>query len=134
MRSKKKGIIVAVSLLLVGLLAALVFLVILPETQYNDIRQMTIQEVDLSKLEDGAYKGEYTYGHYTYYTEVQVTDHKIEGIKVSHDRDSAYAKAAEGVVASIIAEQKIDVDVVSGATTTSKAILKSVENALSHSK
>jgi uncharacterized protein with FMN-binding domain len=37
---------------------------------------------------------------------------------------------AEGVVKSILDQQKNDVDVVSGATTTSKALLKAVENAL----
>ncbi|GAB1456487.1 hypothetical protein MASR2M48_17950 [Spirochaetota bacterium] len=48
--------------------------------------------------------------------------------------DTKQAKMAEGVFASIISEQKNDVAVVSGATTTSKAFLKAIENALNEQK
>lgn len=75
--------------------------------------------------------GDYAYGHYTYSVVVVIKDHRIESIDVHHGRNSEKAKAAEGVIGEIISEQKIDVDVISGATTTSKAILKAVELALS---
>jgi len=38
---------------------------------------------------------------------------------------------AEGVFTKIVKQQKVDVDVVTGATTTSKAFMKAAENALS---
>lgn len=132
MKSKKKRImILAITVIVALFLVALFFLVILPERSYKEIRQMAIHNVDLSSLEDGGYQGEYTYGNYTYEATVQIKDHRIEEILVSHGNESEYAKAAEGVLDRVITEQKIDVDVVSGATTTSKALLKAVENALS---
>ena len=41
-------------------------------------------------------------------------------------------KAAEAVISDMLAEQKIDVDAVSGATNSSTVIKKAVENALGH--
>ena len=52
---------------------------------------------------------------------------KIDVIK---NRETEYAKKAEEVTKNIIRYQKLDVDVISGASTTSKALLKAVENAL----
>ncbi len=59
-----------------------------------------------------------------------VKDHKIAGIKMITNRNTAYAKKAEGVIQKILEKQSPNVDTVSGASTTSKAILKAVENAL----
>ncbi len=134
MKNGKKCIIILSSVLLAGLLTAILFFVILPERSYEDIRQMSIQNVNLDQLEDGVYQGEFAYGQYTYHAEVTVKNHRIEEIKLSHGNKSKQAKAAEGVIDTILTEQKVDVDVVSGATTTSKAILKAVENALSQNK
>jgi uncharacterized protein with FMN-binding domain len=127
----KKKIIILVSVILATLLASLLFMVIIPEQKYEAIRNMKIDSVDLTKIEDGEYKGQYTYGHYTYKVEVNMKDHKITDISVDNGGKSKQSKMAEGVTDKIISQQKIDVDVVSGATTTSKAILKAVENALS---
>ena len=63
--------------------------------------------------------------------EVIVRDHRIEGINVLENGTSEYAKKAEGVIGRVIELNKANVDVVSGATTTSKALLKAVEAALS---
>lgn len=132
MKSKRKrNSIILVTVIAALLLAAILFLVILPEMSYQDTRQMEIQNVDLSRLEDGVYQGEYTYGHYTYMVTVQIKNHKIEEIEVSHGNQNERAKVAEGVLDRVVTEQKLDVDVISGATTTSKALLKAVENALS---
>jgi uncharacterized protein with FMN-binding domain len=127
----KKKIIIVVSVLLAVLLAAFLFMVVIPEHEYNTVRNMKISNIDLTKIDDGVYNGEYAYGHYTYKVEIQVNNHKITEISVVSGGESKQAKMAEGVTDRIISEQKIDVDVISGATTTSKAILKAVENALS---
>lgn len=130
----KKKIVILVSLILAGLLTALIFMVIIPEHKNEAVRNMKINNVDLTKLDDGIYKGEYSYGHYTYKVEVHLKDHKLIDISVKDGRKSKRAKMAEGVTDKIISQQRIDVDAVSGATTTSKAILKAVENALSNYK
>lgn len=97
----------------------------------DETRKMPIQKVDITKLNDGNYFGEYSYGKTTYKVDVIIENKKIIDIKVLQTRNSSYAKKAEGVIKSIIKEQRNDVDVISGATTTSKALLKAIENALS---
>lgn len=131
MKKKRIMVIVAISVILTAILITFLFVVVIPEKNNEAIRQMEIHNVDFSKLEDGIYPGEYAYGHYTYRVEVTIKDQRIANIDVYHGRDSKQAKAAEGVIDEIVAEQKINVDAISGATTTSKAILKAVELALS---
>lgn len=94
------------------------------------VRTMPIQNINLANMDDGSYKGEYSYGSYTYQVEVQVKKNRIEDIHVIHNRDTSYAKKAEGVIHRVLGKQALDVNAVSGATTTSKALLKAMENAL----
>jgi uncharacterized protein with FMN-binding domain len=94
------------------------------------VRSMPINHVDLSKEKDGDYRGDFSYGGFTYEVQVSVANHLIKDITVVKNRTTRHAKMAEGVVKSILGLQKNDIDAVSGATTTSKALLKAVENAL----
>jgi uncharacterized protein with FMN-binding domain len=93
-------------------------------------RQIPIGHIDLENVKDGEYSGDFTYSGFTYMVNVAAGNHAITRIDVIHNRDTSHAKKAEGVISRIMAEQKNDVDAVSGATTTSKALLKAVENAL----
>ncbi len=94
------------------------------------VRQMDIQNIDISSLGDGEYIGSFTYSGFEYEVKTIVNDHKIKDIVILHNRDTKHAKKAEGVVPEIIKNQTPDVDAVSGATTTSKALMKAVENSL----
>lgn len=96
----------------------------------NKIRHMPIENISLTKINDGIYKGQAKAGNYIYKVEVEVKDHKITHINSIENRKSTYVTYAEGVFPKIIKEQKINVDAVTGATTTSKAFMKAVENAL----
>jgi uncharacterized protein with FMN-binding domain len=98
------------------------------------VRSMEIAPVDLSQVRDGTHRGQFTYGGYTYIVEVSVSGGRITSIVPVANRDTGPAKAAEGVIPRILEEQRNDVDVVSGATTTSKALLKAVETALSNGR
>ena len=92
----------------------------------NDIR---LQEVDLDGIEDGEYIGEYDAGYIYAKVKVTVYHHAITGIELlEHDHERG-AKA-ESIVGTMIDEQKIDVDAVSGATNSSKVIKKACMNAL----
>lgn len=91
-------------------------------------KQVEINNVDISKLDDGTYRGEYSKDRWASEVEVTVKNSKIESIKSLSQPltpDVSYELSQK-----IVDEQKIDVDVVSGATVSSKAYLKSVENAL----
>ncbi len=59
-----------------------------------------------------------------------VQNHRIEAIKFMKNRQSFYAKLAEGISDKILFAQTLNVDAVTGATTTSKCLQKAIENAL----
>ncbi len=91
---------------------------------------MPINHVDLAMVKDGSYPGSFAYGGFTYEVMVTVANHGIKNITITKNRNTSHAQAAEAVMGRILEQQKNDVDVVSGATTTSKALLKAVANAL----
>jgi len=94
------------------------------------VRTMPIADVNARHLPDGVYPGQFTYGGFTYTVAVQVAAGRMTAIEVTRNRDSHWSRKAEGVVAGVLAAQHPNVDAISGATTTSKALLKAIENAL----
>ena len=91
---------------------------------------MEIQNVDISNIRDGEYIGTFSYSGFEYKVKTIVSSHKIEDIMILHNRDTKHAKQAEGVISEIVENQTPNVDAISGATTTSKALMKAVENSL----
>lgn len=98
--------------------------------EMKSVRAMPIETVDLASVQDGTFQGDFSYGGFTYEVAVAVKDHRIETIDILKNRDTKHAKQAEGVVPKVLSAQTVNVDVVTGATTTSKALLKAIENAL----
>lgn len=94
------------------------------------VRRMPINQVDLTRVKDGDYSGDYAYGGFSYEVKVSVANRQIKDIVIVKNRTTKHAKMAESVVKRILELQKNDVDAISGATTTSKALLKAIENAL----
>jgi uncharacterized protein with FMN-binding domain len=125
-------LIVVIGLIIIAIGVAIFMLTIFPKIQeQNEVREMTINEVELSKVHDGTFCGDFTYGNFTYEVEVTVQDHQIQRINILRNRsESDHAKKAEGVADKVIKAQSLKVDAVTGATTTSKALLKAIERAL----
>jgi uncharacterized protein with FMN-binding domain len=98
--------------------------------EINKVRAMSIVDVNISGIPDGKYPGSFSYGKFEYKVETEVAGGKIKNIVMLANRDTKHAKMAEGVLPRIIAAQTPHVDAVSGATTTSKAIMKAVELSL----
>lgn len=94
------------------------------------VRQMDIQNVDINSIRNGEYIGSFSYSGFDYKVKTIVNRHKIKDIVVLHNRNTKHAKRAEGVIPEILRKQTPDVDAISGATTTSKALMKAVENSL----
>ncbi|MHB8126470.1 MAG: FMN-binding protein [Desulfitobacteriaceae bacterium] len=94
--------------------------------QQKIVRNMQINEVDLSKIPDGTYQGDFGFSK----SYMKWKFHSIESIKVLGNGTNDHAKKAEGVLENVLSAQSLKVDVVTGATTTSKALLKATENAL----
>jgi uncharacterized protein with FMN-binding domain len=92
-------------------------------------KKLNIGNVDLKLLKDGTYKGEYNGGRWSNEISVIIKDHKITGIDIIKDVKFP-TDANKELFGKVIERQTPNVDVVSGATVTSKAYLKSIENAL----
>ena len=97
------------------------------------VRRMTVNPVDLTRIADGAYPGRFKAGRFSYSVEVTVKDHRIEAVK------STGAKQAQDTIVQKIFDriretQTVNVDAVSGASLTTKAVTKAVENALSRAR
>lgn len=95
----------------------------------NQTATLDIGAVDLSQIPDGTYTGSYNSYRWSTTVEVTLKDHRITDIlpiKIQSGRDNLGKELKE----KMILQQTADVDAVSGATASSNAYLKAVENAL----
>jgi uncharacterized protein with FMN-binding domain len=90
---------------------------------------IVITNPDLSKVTDGTYQGKSKVGPVRVTLDVSVQNNVITSINIIQHFNGK-GKKAETIVPRIIEAQSLDVDVVSGATGSSKAILQAVERAL----
>ncbi|MCX8130882.1 MAG: FMN-binding protein [Clostridia bacterium] len=93
--------------------------------------RIDVRVVDMSAVEDGTYIGEYKAGRFTNKVNVTVKDHKITKIDIEKDVTFNKPEWTKLIMERVLEKQNTDIDVVSGATVTSKAYLKAIENALS---
>lgn len=93
---------------------------------------LSIQSIDVAKLKDGIYVGKYENGRWSNEIAVAINEGKIVDI---HVRKSVFFERKEitnSLFQRVLEKQNTNVDVISGATVTSKAYLKSIENALTN--
>lgn len=92
---------------------------------------VSIQGVDLSAVPDGSYTGTYEFKRWTCKLTVHVQNHTIEAIDMDNDVAASDITDCSGeMIRRVIEAQNTTVDAVSGATATSKAYLKAIEDAL----
>jgi len=91
---------------------------------------VTIENVDLSNLENGVYRGQYRKGRFAYQVEVVVQNHTIETVTLTQVPRISIPAVHEEMVKRVENAGSLAVDTVASATASSKAILKAVENAL----
>lgn len=93
------------------------------------ISAISIDEIDLSKVADGEYEGEYDGGLVKARVRAVVSDHRLASLVIlKHDK--GLGGKAESIVDDVITAQSLAVDAVTGATFSSKVILKATEIAL----
>lgn len=97
----------------------------------SDLGNIEIQEVDLSQIADGTYEGEHDIGYIYARVAVTVKNHEITDVKLLEHNHERGIKAEENIPQKIVADQTVKTDAVSGATNSSKVIMKACENALS---
>ncbi|MEN1759948.1 FMN-binding protein [Anoxynatronum sibiricum] len=126
---KKKGLIIGI-LLIVFLASGVIW-----GERWFQLRQyrqevaaIELTGVDLKTLEDGIYEGEKTITWISATARVTVENHRITGLEFSHQHDRG--EAANVIPGQVMAFQTTQVDLVSGATNSSKVILQAIETAL----
>lgn len=125
----KKAAIGVIGLVIVIGLAILVNYLLGVKKYQNTVKNMTFSEANIKDIPDGIYEGDCNVDYIYAKVKVTVQDGKIQNIElVEHKNDKG--AAAEVIVDEMVEQQKIDVDVVTGATNSSKVIKKAVENAL----
>lgn len=96
----------------------------------KDIQHMQINNVDLSKLDDGVYTGGFKKARWKHDVEVTIKDHRIVAINNINKLAGFNKTTADEATKLMIEKQAILIDAVAGATVNTKAFQKAVENAL----
>ncbi|WMJ90300.1 FMN-binding protein [Anaerocolumna sp. MB42-C2] len=94
---------------------------------------LKISSTDFKNLKDGTYIGEYAGGKYKWRAnkvQVTVSSGKVTDINLLLNKENRPAEFTDKLFGRVIESQSLQVDAISGATITSKAYLKSVEDAL----
>ncbi len=91
---------------------------------------LAVGHIKASNLEDGVYAGKYDGGRWSNEVNVAIEDSKITKIDIVKSVLFERAEMTKELFDRVIQKQDTDVDAVTGATVTSKAYLKSIENAL----
>ena len=134
MRISKKKMVLFISmfLLLVGFVWGILYLKSVADYK-KAVKETTFEDIHISDIPDGVYVGEYDVNFIYAKVEVTVQNGEITNINILEHRNER-GKTAEVIADSIVDEQKIDVDAISGATNSSTVIKKAVENALKSRK
>jgi uncharacterized protein with FMN-binding domain len=121
-----KKILKWVGILFLVLIAAIVAFAFLGKDQTLALQ---INPVQLSDIPQGEYLGQYDGFRWSNTVKVTVADHRITNIELVKGLDGRDG-TIKVLVERILDTQNLPVDAVSGATVDSKALMKSVENAL----
>jgi len=96
----------------------------------DEVKKMAIDDVDVSRIADGTYEGSFSAYRWSNTVQVTVKSGKITAIETVGDPSFRDTATADELIARVKGRQTPQVDTVSGATVSSKAFLKAVENAL----
>ena len=101
----------------------------------SEAEDIVVESIAIEDVKNGVYIGEsMVLGDMSMIVEVTVKKGKITDIVIVSSKGDWYARNAKHVIKGVIASQSLKVDTVTGATISSNAILKAVENALKKGK
>jgi uncharacterized protein with FMN-binding domain len=95
----------------------------------DDIKALAIGDIDLDSVKDGSYEASQENDPIAAKVRVEVKAGRIEAIAIL-DHSHGPKKGADAIVDEVVAAQSLKVDSISGATLSSKVVLKAIENAL----
>jgi uncharacterized protein with FMN-binding domain len=126
-RAWPRPVSLAVASLIVAALAGNLWL---QNVQLEAYRRLPFTTVDVSLLRDGRYEGHDALTGFDYRVRVDVAGGRVAGVEVLSNRDGPYANLAPLAAEKLVGRTRNDVDAISGATTTSQALLRAVADAL----
>lgn len=129
MKSRTKKVLIGTVIALVLIVAVGFVFMTKTNADLEKLSTMTIENIELSDVTDGDYEGKYKVFPVSVEVKVSVANHKITDI-IIEKHFNGQGKPAEVIVDQVIATQSLQVDAISGATYSSKVILKAIENAL----
>lgn len=89
-----------------------------------------VKSLDVSRLRDGSYEGSYAGKMGAASVSLAVAGGKIAEASLTRFESSPIGAPAKVMIDRVVAAQSLDVDSVSGATYSSKVILRAVQDAL----
>lgn len=129
MKKGKKIVLFALeAALAVGLLAVGMYLKAIRDYKAQ-VEALTFTDMDLGNIPDGVYEGRCRTSVVNAGVLVTVQEHAMTEIELT-SHDNGRGAPAKVILDRMLREQTTDVDVISGATCSSKVIRKAVENAL----
>ena len=91
---------------------------------------LKIDSIKYISIKDGKYIGDYKNGRFSNEVEVDIKNGKISKIVALKTVLIERSDVTDKLFSEVIEKQDTDIDIVSGATVTSKAYLKSIEDAI----
>ena len=122
----KKALFLGLGVLVVVAGAMMAFLLV----GQGAILEMDIADVAISDISDATYRGSFESGRWSNEVEVTVKDQRMTSIIVTRDVLFRRDEVSQELFDRMIEAQSVVVDAVSGATVTSRAYMKAVEDAL----
>jgi uncharacterized protein with FMN-binding domain len=134
---KRKGkfrmFITVIAVLVVLLAAGMGGAMLYTAEEHKEAKNLPIAAIDFKNLKDGTYIGEYEGGIKKWRTnkvQVTVSSGKVTDIEILEHKENQKPEFTDKLYDRVIDAQSLQVDTISSSTLTSKAYLKSVENAL----
>lgn len=126
---KKHKVLIIVGAVVIVLAAAGLTGYSILQNNVETLRNTEIEDVDLNLVPDGVFTGSYSRFPGSAEVSVTVHDHIITDIKLVK-LVSGRGQTAEAIPGMVVEAQSLNVDAVSGATSSSKIILLAIEDAL----
>jgi len=123
--------------IVLSIIAIILVLFIIGAVQFSNyikegsakLEAIVFEGVDLSKVENGVYEGDYDTGIIYAKVKATVNSGKIENLELLEHKNGR-GGPAEVIVDQIVNQQVVELDDISGATGSSRVIKKAVEVAL----
>ncbi len=93
------------------------------------LRDIEVADPDLTQLADGVYRGRHNVFPVLVTVDVTIRDHQMEQIDLVR-HINGQGGAAEVIPGLVVESQSLQIDVITGATYSSKVILLAIEDAL----